>query len=74
MKSLWFAVAPALAIAALVGCDIERTTTVRSDYTTLRTYHDDARDVTCWSKGGTTLSCLPDWMLTAPRPTLGVKP
>ncbi|MNN70103.1 hypothetical protein D3C81_1859350 [compost metagenome] len=74
MKSLMLALAPALAVAMLVGCDVDRTTTARSDYANLKTYHDDAQAVTCWSKGGQTLSCLPDWMLTAPRQALGVKP
>ncbi|MND96336.1 hypothetical protein D3C81_1227460 [compost metagenome] len=37
--------------------------------------HDDRHDVTCWvnqSRVGNGISCLPDWMLTGPRPA--VKP
>nr|WP_236403473.1 hypothetical protein [Pseudomonas sp. S32] len=29
-------------------------------------YRDSANGVTCWSMGGNTLSCLPDWMLKNP--------
>lgn len=37
-------------------------------------HHDDARHVTCWSKGAHSLSCLPDWMLTAPGSAPKVTP
>ena len=32
----------------------------------LDVFHDDLRSVTCWKLGSGTLSCWPDWMLTAP--------
>lgn len=28
---------------------------------------DDVNSVTCWSKGNNTLTCLPNWMLSAPK-------
>lgn len=41
--------------------------------------HDDRRSVTCWvyssshyNEGG--ISCLPDWMLTAPKGGMAVRP
>lgn len=37
-------------------------------------HHDDGRRVTCWSKGSHSLSCLPDWMLTAPGMAPGMAP
>lgn len=36
----------------------------------MRVFHDDQRNVTCWLAGSGTLSCWPDWMLSAQ----GVKP
>lgn len=34
--------------------------------TRMNVYRDSANGVTCWSLGGNTLSCLPDWMLRGP--------
>ena len=39
---------------------------VRMLSTTLNVYRDSANGVLCWSLGGNTLSCLPEWMLKAP--------
>lgn len=38
--------------------------------------HDDQRAVTCWVFAGasTGSSCLPDWMLTAPKGGMAVRP
>ncbi|GAB3484216.1 hypothetical protein [Azotobacter salinestris] len=61
-----------LAALLLAACKIEPTppagapTEVHGDW--LKTWHDDEHRVTCWLhsvNGGKSLSCLPDWMLTA---------
>lgn len=36
---------------------------IRTLTTTLNVYRDSANGVICWSAGGSTLSCLPEWML-----------
>lgn len=59
------------ALLALAGCgpepgDIptgENNSLVVNSRDVLYVTRDRVNGVTCWSKGATTLSCLPDWML-----------
>lgn len=62
----------AAALLALAGCELpeqpvlgmpSHASHVVAENTTLFVTHDRVNGVTCWSKGGSTLSCLPDWML-----------
>lgn len=66
------AAALAAALLALAGCEPrkepalgspEHASRIVNENTTLFVTHDRVNGVTCWSKGGKTLSCLPDWML-----------
>lgn len=66
------AAALAAALLALTGCKLpeepvlgmpSHASHVVAENTTLFVTHDRVNGVTCWSKGGSTLSCLPDWML-----------
>ncbi len=64
-------IAIVIALALIAGCgpkpgDIpigENNSLVVNDRTTLFVTRDRVNGVTCWSKGGNTLTCLPDWML-----------
>lgn len=63
MANLWVAVA-VCCLAALAGCEVTNDEQVGKPIP----LHDDERAVTCWTYyRGEGLSCLPDWMLTAPR-------
>lgn len=65
-------VLPLCAAALLAGCEKwEASTTTNPELRPdafMVVYHDDTRDVTCWSRGSSTLSCLPDWMLERKTP------
>lgn len=44
--------------------------------TTMNVYRDPVNGVTCWSQMGypQSLSCIPNWMLTAPKGGMAVRP
>ena len=64
------------ALALLAGCDMHdaydmeeyghvtlHKNHVERSRDTLYVSHDDTRNVTCWSFGSYSISCMPDWML-----------
>jgi hypothetical protein len=64
-------IAVVIALAALAGCGPQpgevptgqNNALVVNSRDVLYVTRDRVNGVTCWSKNGTTLTCLPDWML-----------
>lgn len=62
-------IAALAALALVAGCErvavsgSQHASVIVASNDTLSVVRDRVNGVTCWSKGGNTLSCLPDWML-----------